>query len=52
MTARAVPLRLELLETGVQVIASVRRLVLRLAAASPHRDGWRAIALRCGASPG
>src|SRR5437762_6012863 len=45
-------LRLQLLKIGVQVIASVRRLVLRLPAAFPYRDGWRAIALRCGATPG
>jgi hypothetical protein len=45
-------LRLDLLKIGVQVIASARRLVLRLPAAFPHRDGWRAIALCSGASPG
>jgi hypothetical protein len=45
-------LRLELLKIGVQVIASVRRLVLRLPAAFPYRDGWRALALRSGAVPG
>jgi len=50
--AQVATLRLELLKIGVQVIASVRRLVLRLPAAFPYRDGWRAIALRCGASPG
>ncbi len=45
-------LRLELLKIGVQVIASVRRLVLRLPAAFPYRDGWHALALRSGAVPG
>ncbi len=50
--AQVATLRLELLKIGVQVIASVRRLVLRLPAAFPYRDGWRAIALRSGASPG
>jgi len=50
--AQVATLRLDLLKIGVQVIASVRRLVLRLPAAFPYRDGWRAIALRCGATPG
>jgi hypothetical protein len=50
--AQVATLRLELLKIGVQVLASVRRLVLRLPAAFPYRDGWRAIALRSGASPG
>ena len=50
--AQVATLRLELLKIGVQVIASVRRLVLRLPAAFPYRDGWRTIALRSGASPG
>ena len=45
-------LRLELLKIGVQVIASVRRLVLRLPAAFAYRDGWRSLALRTGAVPG
>lgn len=45
-------LRLDLLKIGVQVIASVRRLVLRLPAAFPYRDGWRSLALRSVASPG
>ena len=45
-------LRLELLKIGVQVIASVRRLVLRLPAAFAYRDGWRTLALRSGAVPG
>jgi hypothetical protein len=50
--AQVATLRLELLKISVQVIASVRRLVLRLPAAFPYRAGWRAIALRSGASPG
>lgn len=50
--AQVATLRLELLKVGVQVIASVRRIVLRLPAAFPFRDGWRALALRSGASPG
>ena len=45
-------LRLDLLKIGVQVVASVRRLVLRLPAAFPYRDGWLALALRSGAVPG
>jgi Transposase DDE domain group 1 len=50
--AQVSTLRLDLLKIGVQVIASVRRLVLRLPAAFPYRDGWRALALRSGATPG
>ncbi len=50
--AQVSTLRLQLLKIGVQVVASVRRLVLRLPAAFPYRDGWRALALRSGASPG
>lgn len=50
--AQVATLRLQLLKIGVQVIASVRRIVLRLPAAFPYRDGWRAVALRSGASPG
>ena len=50
--AQVSTLRLELLKIGVQVIASVRRLVLRLPAAFPYRDGWHALALRSGAVPG
>ena len=33
-----------------QVIASARRLVLRLPATFPYRDAWRALALRSGAA--
>ena len=50
--AQVATLRLDLLKIGVQVIPSVRRLVLRLPAAFPYRDGWRTIALRGGARPG
>jgi hypothetical protein len=50
--AQVATLRLELLKIGVQVVASTRRLVLRLPTAFPYRDGWRAIALKSGASPG
>jgi hypothetical protein len=50
--AQVATLRLELLKIGVQVITSVRRLVLRLPAAFPYRDGWRALALRSGATFG
>ena len=50
--AQVATLRLELLKIGVQVIASVRRLVLRLPSAFPYRDGWRAIALHSGATSG
>ncbi len=45
----AVPRRVKI---GVLVIASVRRLVLRLPAAFPYRDEWCALALRIGAVPG
>jgi len=50
--AQVATLRLELLKVGVQIIASARRLVLRLPAAFPFRDGWQTIALRSGATPG
>ncbi len=50
--AQVATLRLELLKIGVQVVASVRRLVLRLPETFPFRDGWRRIALQSGASPG
>jgi hypothetical protein len=42
-------LRLELLKIGAQVIGSVRRLVLRLPATFPYREGWRSIAVSLGA---
>ena len=50
--AQVATLRLELLKIGVQVIASVRRLVLRLPSAFPYCDGWYRIALNSGATPG
>ena len=50
--AQVATLRLELLKIGVQVIASVRRLVLRLPAAFPFRHGWLTIAFHSGACPG
>ena len=50
--AQVATLRLELLKIGVQVVASVRRLVLRLPTAFPYRDGWHALALNSGAVPG
>ena len=50
--AQVMTLRLELLKIGVQVITSARRLVLRLPAAFPYREGWRALALRSSAVPG
>jgi hypothetical protein len=50
--AQVTTIRLERLKIGAQVIASVRRLVLRLPTAFPYRDGWRAIALQSGARPG
>lgn len=50
--AQVATMRLELLKIGAQVIASVRRLVLRLPATFPYRDGWCALALQNGATPG
>jgi hypothetical protein len=50
--AQVATLRLELLKIGVQVVGSARRLVLRLPASFPFREGWRHIALQSGASPG
>jgi hypothetical protein len=50
--AQVATLRLELLKIGVQVVASVRRLLLRLPETFPFRDGWRRIALQSGAAPG
>jgi hypothetical protein len=49
--AQVAKLRLDLLKIGVQVIASVRRIVLRLPEAFPFRDGWHALALCSGARP-
>jgi len=50
--AQVATLRLELLKIGVQVVASVRRLVLRLPQAFPFREGWQRLALQSGATPG
>ena len=50
--AQVATLRLELLKIGVQVVASVRRLVLRLPETFPFREGWGRIALQSGARPG
>lgn len=50
--AQVATLRLELLKIGAQLMASVRRVVIRLPAAFPFSDGWRALALRSGATPG
>jgi hypothetical protein len=47
--AQVATLRLELLKIGAQVVASVRRVVVRLPAAFPYRDGWRAIAMKSNA---
>ena len=47
--AQVATLRLELLKIGAQVIGSVRRLVLRLPATFPYRQGWRSIAVALGA---
>jgi hypothetical protein len=49
--AQVATLRLDPLKIGVQVLASVRRLVLRLPAAFAYRNGWRAIALQSGVTP-
>ena len=45
-------LRARLLKLGVQVVGSVRRLVLHLPRATPHLDAWRHIALALGARAG
>jgi hypothetical protein len=50
--AQVATLRLQLLKIGVQVTASVRRLVLHLPAVFPFREGWQAIAVQSGATPG
>ena len=50
--AQVATLRLELLKIGTQLVASVRRLMLRLPQAFPFRDGWSRIALQGGASSG
>ena len=50
--AQVATLRLDLLKIGAQVSGSVRRLMLRLPATFPYREGWRTLALRLGAVPG
>lgn len=45
-------LRDRLLKLGVQVISSVRRIVLRLPADSPYADVWGQVALALGAGSG
>ena len=45
-------LRNRLLKLGVQVVASVRRIVLHLPRGTPHLHAWRRIALALGARPG
>jgi hypothetical protein len=50
--AQVATLRLELLKIGVQVIASVRRLRLRLPQAFPFRDSWQRVAIALGGCAG
>ena len=45
-------LRERLLKLGVQVVVSVRRIVLHLPTATPDRHAWRQIALALGARAG
>ena len=45
-------LRDRLLKLGVQVVGSVRRIVLHLPRATPHLHAWLRIALALGARPG
>src|SRR3989441_7781419 len=45
-------LRERLLKLGVQVVVSVRRIVLHLPTSTPDRDAWRHIALALGARTG
>jgi hypothetical protein len=45
-------LRARLLKLGVQVVVSVRRIVLHLPTSTPDLDAWRHIALALGACPG
>ena len=45
-------LRDRLLKLGVQVVRSVRRLVLHLPRATPQREAWQRIALALGARAG
>jgi len=50
--AQVATLRLEVLKIGVQVIASVRRLRLRLPQAFPFRDLWQRVAIALGGHAG
>jgi len=50
--AQVSTLRERFLKLGVQVIASVRRIVLHLPQAFPYRDGFYRLALSLGAQPG
>lgn len=45
-------LRERLFKLGVEVVVSVRRIVLHLPAAFPFRDEWRDVAVALGAEPG
>lgn len=45
-------LREQLLKLGVQVVVSVRRIVLHLPASYPFLDAWRRVAVGLGVSPG
>lgn len=51
-TAQVGRLRMALLRIGARVTTSVRRVVLRLAAAHPWASQWRRVALRLGALSG
>ncbi len=50
--AQVTRLRDRLLKPGVQVVRSVRRIVLRLPRATPDLAAWRHIAVALGARPG
>jgi hypothetical protein len=50
--AQVSTLREQVLKLGVQVVVSVRRLVLHLPAAFPFRDDWQRLALALGARAG
>ena len=45
-------LREQLIKLGVQVVTSVRRIVLHLPASYPFRDAWRRLAVAFGAATG
>ena len=50
--AQVTTLRERLLKLGVQVVGSVRRIVLHLPTSTPFLEAWRHIALALGARPG